>query len=225
MRLVSAAADGAVAGDVADREEVVLAGLPRVVEVAAHLGALAGRPVARDDLGAGRLRQRARQEALLQGVGDVVLDAVEARVVDREGRAPREVLGDRELLPAEPPAGVGDRERERPEHPAVGCERRDDRGAHAEHARHRHELLVGRLLLGEPTRDVLDQLRMARGERAGDPARGLRPDGPALVHAAGEPRQRRVGVGNADVADLAVVEHVDRAPVGEPRDGELDELA
>ena len=142
-----------------------------------------------------------------------------------KGGAPGEVLGDREILLGEAPAGARDRERERPEHVAVAGERRDDGRAHAEDARHRDELLVGRLLLGEPAGNVLDQLRATGGERTRDPARGLCPDGPALVHAPGEPRHRRIGVGNADVADLAVVEHVDRAPVGEPRDGELHELA
>ena len=93
-------------GDVADREEVVLAGLPRVVEVAADLGALAGRAVARDDLGTRRLRQRARQQALLQGVRDVVLGAVEARVLDRQCRAPREILRDGQILLGVAPAGL-----------------------------------------------------------------------------------------------------------------------
>ena len=57
-----------------------------------------------------------------------------------------------------------------------------------------------------------------------DAARGLRPHGAPLVHAPRQARGLGIGVGDADVADLAVVEHVDRAPVGEPRHRELDEL-
>ena len=61
-------------------------------------------------------------------------------------------------------------------------------------------------------------------ERRRHATRGLRPDGAARVQAAGQARGLGIRVGDAHVADLAALEHVDRAPVGEPRHRELDEL-
>ena len=42
--------------------------------------------------------------------------------------------------------------------------------------------------------------------------------------APGQPRGLGIGMGDADGADLAALEHVDRAPVGQARNRELDEL-
>ena len=225
VRLVERSCRGAVPGDVADREEVRVARLPGVVEIAADLGALAGRAVACDDLRARRLCQRAGQQALLQGVRDVVLGAVETRVVDRQRGAAREILGDGEVLLREAPPGLGRGQRERAEHAPAARERRHDRRAHAEDARQPEQLLVGRLLLGEPGRYVPDQLGAARAEGGRDPAG--RPRARTGRRACSRRARRAVSglaVRDADVADLAVIEHVDRAPVGQARHRELDEL-
>ena len=115
-----------VPGDVADCEEVQVVVLPGVVEIAADLGSLAGRAVARGDLGAWRLRERAGQKALLQGLGDVVLGAVQPGVVDRQGGSPREVFRDGEILLRVVPAGLRGGEREGAEHAPAAREGRHD---------------------------------------------------------------------------------------------------
>src|SRR3712207_7382359 len=53
------------------RSPHAVGGAERVVEVAAHLVLIAGRPVARGELDAGDLRQRGRQQRPLQRLGDL----------------------------------------------------------------------------------------------------------------------------------------------------------
>ena len=69
-----------------------------------------------------------------------------------------------------------------------------------------------------------DELRAAGAERRRHATRGLRPDGAARAQAAGQARGLGIRVGDAHGADLTALEHVDRAPVGELRHRELDEL-
>ena len=82
---------------VAHHDAPAVRGVEHVVEVAADLDGLAGGVEARGDLGAGNLGQLRRQQALLQRPRDVAALAVEARVVDRDRRAPPELLGHRQV--------------------------------------------------------------------------------------------------------------------------------
>jgi hypothetical protein len=95
----------ALAGDVADHHRPLLRRAREdVVEVPADLVELARRAVAGGQHGAGDLGQPRRQQARLQRVGDVGALGVEARVVDRGGRAPGELLGELDVDLLEQPA-------------------------------------------------------------------------------------------------------------------------
>ena len=97
--------------------------LEHVVEVAADLVALAGRPIPRRDTRAGNRGKRRRQQARLQRSGDVVTLRVEAGVVERQPGASRELFGEREIGRTETPPGPRRHERQRAEHPTAGAER------------------------------------------------------------------------------------------------------
>src|SRR6185295_20191482 len=79
----------ALAADVSERDRpAAAAGLEDVVEVAADVVRLAGRPEARGDLEPGDVGQVGREEALLQPGGDIAALSVEPRVVDGYGGPP-----------------------------------------------------------------------------------------------------------------------------------------
>lgn len=69
-----------------------------VVEVAADLGALTGGPVPHCDLEVRDLRQRSRQQAALQGVGDAVLLRVESAVLETRRNASGDRLSERDVV-------------------------------------------------------------------------------------------------------------------------------
>ena len=83
------------AAHVADHQRPLVVELERehVVEVTAGLGCFAGRPVADGDLDAGDVRQRRRQQAALQRLGDHPLLFVEPMVVEARGDAAGDCLG------------------------------------------------------------------------------------------------------------------------------------
>ena len=89
---------GVVADDVADHQHRRPAGLQeRVVPVAADPGRLGGRQVAHGDLSVVGLR-RVGEQAALQPLRELLLGAVEARVVQRQACPVGDVLGGREVL-------------------------------------------------------------------------------------------------------------------------------
>ena len=97
---IAAAARDALADDVADdQHQFVVGGADDVVPVTADLDVGAAGQVAAGHHGAGQLRQRTRQQAVLQGGGDPVLGLVELGVLqphaDQAGQ-----LGQRGLLGA-----------------------------------------------------------------------------------------------------------------------------
>ena len=109
----------ALAGDVADHEIEPVLVRQHVVEVAADQAAVARRAVARREVHALQRRQPLREESLLERTRDRAEVLVQARVVDRERGAPREVLGQHEVLPAVLAPGGERREDDRaPDRPA-----------------------------------------------------------------------------------------------------------
>ena len=215
----------AVPGDVADREEVVLAGLPGVVEVAADLGALARRPVARDDLGAGRLRRACR--AAGSAAGRARCRARRRRAARCRSRARRGARG-----PRRSPGPVPRSAARNPWSRASAPRRR----AHGPRAARRWRSCTPRM------RDIVTSSSSAVSCAASHAGTSWMSCERPVSSAADTPleaclrtgrlacRRRAsraisgIGVRDAQRADLAVVEHVDRAPVGESRHRELDEL-
>ena len=123
----------ALAADVADdREPVVLGRREEVVEVAADLVLLARRPVQRAGLDARDLRQQRRQQRGLQRLGDLGAGAVEAGVLDRGGRAQREVLGEPQVGVGEAPPRLRADERDHAEDAVAHAHRDHHRRGHAE---------------------------------------------------------------------------------------------
>jgi hypothetical protein len=206
-----------VADDVADDEHRRPAGLQeRVVPVAAHPGGLCGGHVPDGDLGVVGLRWIGEQAAL-QALGQLLLGAVEAGVVQRQARPVGDVLRRGQVtLPAE--CVVARVERQQAEHPPPPAQGQDRRGPGGEHLQQ-----VGRLggpqHLDERRQFLADRHTAVQrpGQRRGrrdavQPERGV-----AVEHRS----HRRVDVPGADVARPAVgVDDGDDAELGERRDDE-----
>ena len=120
----AAADDARHVEDVVDETRLGLARALQHVEPAGHLlGPDLPLPQERDPVHHRRQRRaqlvrHRRQELVLQAARLLRL-GVEPRVVDRERRAVREVLGEREVVGPVAPAGLGGRERQRAERPAA----------------------------------------------------------------------------------------------------------
>ena len=104
------------------------AGLEDVVEVAAHLVAVAARREAGRGLEALDLGQLAGQQALLERARDAALVLEQARVVDRQARAARELAHERPGAVVEPAPRRPHGERQRPQLAPAGAQRRHDDG-------------------------------------------------------------------------------------------------
>lgn len=149
--------------------------------------------------------------------------AVDLGVVDRDRRAPGELLGQCQIGPAVPARVAGPHERQDPQCPVTGDQRHDDRAPQVELLNQAQVLGVVRRGLERGRVDVLPNRRDAR---AGDdvPSAGcvdVRRVG--LAHPQGEFDLRRVGVRDSHRAEHAVVQHVDRAPVRDVRDDQVGE--
>src|SRR5262249_596328 len=126
---------GALAADVAHVEEERAApALEQVVEIAADLVPVPGGVVAGLELQAGDLGQAGWQQAPLQGAGDPASLFEQARVVDRDRSAVRELLGQSQVVGAVAPARLRDRERDRSDGAAPRDQRDGDRRAGVEPA-------------------------------------------------------------------------------------------
>jgi hypothetical protein len=219
---------GALAADVADDERPVTVDGEEVVEVAAHQRALAAGQVASLGLHARDLRQRARQQALLQRAGErpVLLRAglrllVQLRVVDGEAGAQPEVARQVEVGLRVAPTGLGHGQRQRAEHAAAGAQRDDDLGARADRA-HQLGALLARALASGAEHGVLGDLGRELGLAGRD--RGRHPDPLVLAQrAALAPRDHqrlalRVLVGDRHrPAAAGALEQLDLHVVGQLR--------
>jgi len=216
---------GAAAGDVTDERQPAAVHLEDVVEVAADPVLVARRAVERCDLPARDLRQATGQQPGLQRVRDVRALRVQPRVLDGRARAPRQLLGERDVGVAESPAGFGADQAERADVVAGGAHRHDQRAAHADAEQQLPVLVV----LGDRgehlVRDLVDDLRRALLDDLGGPRRGVGARGVALADAARERHLVGIDVRDGHRADVPVpVGQADRAPVGELRDRELGDL-
>ena len=122
----------ALAGHVAEHDEMAGGDGQDVVEVAADVGAALARLVRRVGLPAGQLGQALRQQARLQRVRDALLRRVQARVLDGGGGAQRQVLGEREIVLVEHAPALRRHERDHAERLVADAHRHRHRRAHAE---------------------------------------------------------------------------------------------
>ncbi len=81
-------------GHVADHHQPVAVHLPELVEIATHVALPSGGPVEGRDLPLGQLRQRFRQQAVLQRAGDLRALAVEPCVLDGQRGALADLHGE-----------------------------------------------------------------------------------------------------------------------------------
>ena len=195
-----------LAGDVADHDHPAARAGEDVVEVAADLVELAGRPVQDGGGPAGHLGQLGREQAVLERAGDRGAAAVAARVVDRDAGAAADLLRELALGPAELAPGLGVCQRQRADRLGADAQR-DPQRALAGGSRlvtgRRHEARLA-ALVGQLDRRAG---RERRGERAHERAELLR-----RVHRGGE---RLAGLGEQPLAPLGaldlgdVLDHVD----------------
>ena len=192
-----------------------------VVEVTAHLDAGARYPVAHGQIDPARLRQGGRQEAALQGLGDVALLAEEASALSkhRAARAPSSMAVSM-LSSSRSPTARPHAEGERTDDLTPHGHRDDHRLADAEAARGRVD--VGgpeggdAVALGEPDGRAGAEHACDRMVFVDRDERLLPPLAPIVVEA----------VGLHETLQCAVLgDHVDLAAVGEARDDEVDEPA
>ena len=160
---------------------------------------------------------RGRDEQRVQLRVRLLRCAEEQRVVDRERRTPRELACEREVELAEAPARLAGTERDRAQHPAPRLERHDDVGHRLQTAVEREVVLVdggvGQSLLSR----ILDEVRLAGGQHLRDRMGLVRIRRIVLAELAQQLRPLWVAVRDHDLAQPAVVDHVDDAVVGEPR--------
>ena len=214
---------GTAAGDVADHHHPAPGDAEGVVEVAADLVLGAGRAVHRGDGPAGDVRQRRRQQAALQGRGDLrpfALAALEigeqAGVVERQRHTTGEDAGEVGVVRAEAPAGVANADGQHPRRPPAGSQLDGDRRAHAEGEQELQILLVvgdiAQVGLGNP----FEEMRLLPGRRGGVSQALLE-----RRRAFGEPPLNRLRPRAVDphrgAANPLSLEHVDRAEVAELR--------
>jgi hypothetical protein len=211
-----------LARDVAHRERRnPVVELHDVVEVPTDVDRGVRGPVARDELEAVDLRQPVRQEARLQNTSHLHLLLVEPRVVQREGRAAREVLREGELVDAVR-ALVGQAGQRQD---ADGPPTRPQWDEHPTSAR-------AAVVLPEEVVDTLAEHGSAarvhdlRAARAQHPGHGvLLPDRHRVPRWERQEPALELGVhrGGRDAPRLAVLDGLDEADVAQVRDGELRE--
>lgn len=109
-----------------DEGDPVARQVDHVVPVAADLGDVAAGQIAVGDLHVRAGRQRTRKQRALEGEGDVLYSAVEARVVEAECGAGGELTGEAEVLVGEGGPGGGASEDGDALDRAPGDERGDD---------------------------------------------------------------------------------------------------
>jgi hypothetical protein len=117
----------ALAGDIPDQREVDLLVRVELVEVTADIDSrlVLGREVQRGELPAGDQGQLAWAQTLLERLGDVRELRVQPRVLDRDGCAPGQLLGEFDVIVSEPPLRPVGGERQQPDR-AVGDAHRDE---------------------------------------------------------------------------------------------------
>ena len=215
------------AGDVADHETHAPAlGGDDLVPVAPHLQSRRRRFVADCELQPVDLRQGLRQQRALQRHGGLVLAAKQHRVVDRQPGTAGEILGQGQVAAVEVAPGLGRDQRHRAEAPAPRPERHDHGRDDAELSHQAQVLLVARRLHQHLVADLGVELGLAGADhlRRADLRVGI--DRVASPQLLGQPDAARVGVRDRDVAQVAVlVDELDPAPVGDPPNGEVGELA
>jgi hypothetical protein len=209
--------------DVADHDPEAPAGeLERVVPVAAGVVARVAGHIADDELVAGQLRERGREQRALQGRRRGVLAGEQAGVVERDPRPPADLLGELELTRGVLAAGLGPDERHRAERAAARGERHDHHRVHLQLADELDLLLVERGGLEQRAVDDGVELGSAGADDRGRAGRGVRIRRVALLQLVRPADLLRIDVGDGD--RVAVVGELHRAPVRERGNGEAGDL-
>ena len=186
--------------DVADHDpEAPVGQLERVVPVAARVVARVAGDVADDELVAGQLRQRGRQQRALQRRGGRVLAREQAGVVEREPGAPAELLGELELARRVLAPGLRPDERHRAERAAAGGQRDDHHRVHLQLADELDLLLVERGGLQQRAVDHRVELGAAAADHGGRAGRRVGIGRVALLQLARPADLVGVDVGDRDL--------------------------
>ena len=209
----------ALAGHVAEHDQVAALDRQDVVEVAAHVGVALAGLVSRARLPARQLGQALRQQARLQRVRHALLRRVQARVLHRGGGAQREVLDEAEVVLVEAAAALGRDQRDHAERLVAEPHRHGHGRAHAQLADQPQVLLVPRGALDQLLRDLRVELGRPAAQDRRHAGRSVRVGRVAAPQVVRHLDLARVDVGDRDLVRLAVlVDHLDAAPVGEPGD-------
>ena len=208
--------------DVADHDPDAPVRQPEgVVPVAAGVVARVARHVAHDELEPGQIGERRRQQRALERFGDGVLAREQPRVVEREAGAAAELQRQLELARRVLAPGLGPHERHRAERAVAGDQRDHHRRVHLEFADEPALLVVQRRGLHQRRVDDRVQLRAAGADHVRRAGWGVRIRRVALLELARPADLVRVDVRHGG---LLAGRELHRAPVGQPRDGELGDL-
>ena len=203
--------------DIPDEDgKAVLAKGDRVVEVTADVGA-PGRAVVVRDLPVRQRRHGVGQHCPLQLDGRRQRLAVQLGIVDGEGRAPGQVLGEREIVGTVEPLGLSRYPGEHAEGLASGDERHRHGAAQVQVAGDVQLLLVDSAGHEHLVGDLADELASAGTDHTPRAAGCVRVRGVAVLQREGELDLRRVHVLHGHTVESAALDHVDRTPVGKPR--------
>ena len=150
----------------------------------------------------------------------------ETRVVDRERRAPRDLVRELEIGLPEPPPGLPGPERDRPEQPAARLERHDDVGHRVERVVEREMLLVDGRVRERLAPRVLDQDRLAARKHLRDRMRLVLLRRVASPQLAQQLLPLGIPVRDHDLpeARLVLADRVHDAVVGDPRDEQVAQV-
>ena len=169
---------------------------------------------------------RSRDEERVELRVGVARGTEEKRVLDRERGAPADLARQLEVDRAEPPSRLAGAERDRPEQQSARLERDDDVRGRVEGPVEGEMLLVDRGASERRVACILDQVRLARAEHLGDGVGLVLLGRVALAERAQELLPLGIPVRDHDLTQAAalLLDHVDDAVVGEPRDEQRGEL-